>query len=200
MKKIGFCLLTLVLLTSIFGCAREDNYSGVVVDKYGVPHFTLKYYDDNRGRKHFPQVIKPRGEKILIFDPKVEAWAAYDAKGQRVMTGRGSGGSRYCKGTEEDCRTPSGLFRVYRKRGADCRSGEFKDPDGKGARMPYCMYFYNGNTIHAGYGLGGHGSHGCIRVLESAAKWLSESFVEKGTQIYVMSYDEDEPLKNRKLK
>ena len=56
------------------------------------------------------------------------------------------------------------------------------------------MYFYRGFTIHSGYEkLTTNASHGCIRVLPSAAKWLNEEFVKVGsTEVVILSYkDED---------
>ena len=62
--------------------------------------------------------------------------------------------------------------------------------------MPYCMYFYRGFTIHAAYEVPAfNSSHGCIRVLPSAAKWLNEEFLTLGSQVIVLSYkDEDGDL------
>ncbi len=62
-----------------------------------------------------------------------------------------------------------------------------------GAKMPYCMYFYRGFTIHAGFEVPPHNSsHGCIRVLPSAAKWLNEQFITIGTKVIVLSYEDED--------
>ena len=37
----------------------------------------------------------------------------------------------------------------------------------------------------------GNVSHGCIRVLPSAAKWLNEQFITIGTQVIVLSYADE---------
>ena len=58
--------------------------------------------------------------------------------------------------------------------------------------MPYCMYFFQGYTIHAGYEVPAYNSsHGCVRVLPSAAKWLNEQFITIGTRVIVLSYADE---------
>ena len=58
--------------------------------------------------------------------------------------------------------------------------------------MPYCMYFFRGFTIHAAYDVPyGNTSHGCVRVLPSAAKWLNEQFITIGTQVTILSYAQE---------
>ncbi len=191
MKK-AWVLATVIVCLSLVACVKDDE-STVITDDHGDVHHTLYYLKDKRGQRYFPREIPPTGHKLFVFDPKVPAWAAYDATGQRVMTGRASGGADYCEDTGGPCRTVTGSFKVYKKRGEDCRSSEFPIETEGGAKMPYCMYFFRGYTIHAGYGFsGGNRSHGCIRVLPSAAKWLNEEFMAIGTQVVVLSYkDED---------
>lgn len=180
-----FCLF-------LAACATEDD-SAMITDDYGAVHHTMNYLKDKRGARYFPLEIRPTGQKLFVFDPKVHAWAAYDASGTRIMTGRASGGADFCEDTGEPCRTVTGSFRVYKKRGEDCRSSEFPIETEGGAKMPYCMYFFRGYTIHAGYGFsGGNTSHGCIRVLPGAAKWLNEEFIKIGTKVVVLSYDHED--------
>lgn len=169
-------------------CVTRDE-STMIIDDHGRAHYTMHYLNDTRGRRHFPRQLPPTGNRLFVFDPTVPAWAAYDERGWRVMTGRASGGAEYCADTGEPCRTITGSFKVFKKGGEDCRSREFPIETEGGARMPYCMYFFRGTTIHAGYGFsGGNSSHGCIRVLPSAAKWLNEEFIKVGTQVIVLSY------------
>ena len=192
MKKAWMLVVLICLNLILVACAKEEP-STLVTDDYGEVHHTLYYLKDKRGQRRFPLQIRPTGNKLFVFDPKVTAWAAYDEKGQRVITGRGSGGADYCEDTREPCRTITGSFKVYKKRGENCRSGEFPIKTSGGARMPYCMYFFRGYTIHAGYDFsGGNSSHGCIRVLPSAAKWLNEVFVKIGTQVVVLSYEDED--------
>lgn len=166
----------------------------MITDDDGDVHYMPHHLKDMRGRDHFPLQVKPRGRKVFVFDPKVSAWAAYNEQGERVMTGMGSGGADYCDDVNESCRTITGTFRIYHKRGAGCKSSKYPVETAGGAKMPYCMYFYRGFTIHAGYEkLTTNASHGCIRILPSAAKWLNEEFVTVGrTDVVVLSYDHED--------
>lgn len=183
------------LLLSVFfalsACVDFDE-STWIIDDEGRSHHTIHYTRDKRGRNVFPIKAAPTGRKQFIFDPNAYAWAAYDAFGNRVMTGAASGGRDICVESGRSCRTVSGTFRVYNKRGMDCRSGEYPVETTGGAKMPYCMYFFQGYTIHAAYDLPyANTSHGCIRVWPSAAKWLNEHFITLGTQVTVLPYAKD---------
>lgn len=171
-------------------CTEVVDPSTLITDDVGVVHRTIAYQKDTRGRREFPMELDATGHKRFIFDPKLAAWAAYGPDGHRVMTGAASGGKDYCEDSGAPCRTVTGRFHVYNKRGLDCRSGEYPVETTGGAKMPYCMYFFRGFTIHAAYEVPTHNSsHGCIRVWPSAAKWLNENFIDTGTEVTVMSYD-----------
>jgi hypothetical protein len=167
--------------------------STFITDDVGVVHRTRHYLVDKRGRDYFPLKTPATGKRQFIFDPKAYAWAAYSPEGNRVMTGSASGGKDHCdENTNQSCRTVTGTFRVYNKRGLECRSGEYPVETTGGAKMPYCMYFFQGFTIHAAYEVPyGNTSHGCVRVLPSAAKWLNEQFITVGTQVTVLSYPDE---------
>lgn len=184
----------LMVAVGLSGCVELDE-STLITDDQGYVHRTTHYLRDKRGQKYFPVLAAATGRKQFIFDPKAYAWAAYDENGNRVMTGSASGGKDFCEDVGEPCRTVTGTFRMYNKRGADCRSGEFPVETTGGAKMPYCMYFYQGYTIHAAFDVPyANASHGCVRVLPSAAKWLNEQFMTRGTQVTILSYaDEDKP-------
>lgn len=187
---------SLVLCLGLSSCVEYDE-STLITDDAGYVHRTTHYLRDKRGQNYYPLHIKPTGERVFIFDPKASAWAAYDEEGNRVMTGSGSAGVDHC---EEDpnksCRTVTGSFRVYNKHGVDCRSGEYPVDTKGGAKMPYCMYFSGGFTIHAAYEVPDHpSSHGCIRVLPSAAKWLNEEFIRIGTKVIVLAYPDQNGVK-----
>jgi len=193
-KAILFCVISALTLSS---CVEFDE-STYITDDYGVVHHTRHYLRDTRGRDYFPQTLKATGKKQFIFDPKASAWAAYDAEGQRVMTGSASGGKDVCEENGKSCRTVTGTFRVYNKHGIDCKSGEYPVETTGGAKMPYCMYFYRGFTIHAAYEVPPfNSSHGCVRVLPSAAKWLNEQFLDIGTQVRVLSYEDEDGDKDQ---
>ncbi|MBA3535372.1 MAG: L,D-transpeptidase [Tatlockia sp.] len=181
-----FCL-------GLAGCMEYYDESTLITDDAGYVHRTTHYLRDKRGRNYFPIKEPATGKKQFIFDPKGYAWAAYDPEGNRVMTGSASGGKDVCdENSDQSCRTVTGTFHVYNKRGAECRSGEYPVETTGGAKMPYCMYFFQGFTIHAAYDVPyANTSHGCVRVLPSAAKWLSENFITVGTQITVLSYPDE---------
>lgn len=181
------CALTISCTT------MEKHRQDVILDDAGNPHYTTSYLDDTRGQTHFPKSYDVHGKKLFIFDPQLSAWAAYDEKGKRVMTGSASGGMDFCKDINESCRTATGTFHVFNKKGSDCRSNEYPIArDGKvsgGAKMPWCMHFHNGFAIHAAYEVPKYNtSHGCVRVLPGAAKWLNENFIDVGTTVLIRPY------------
>lgn len=144
------------------------------------------------------QEINPPNEKLIVFDPQVEAWGAYDADGRLVRWGPASGGANWCKDIEEVCHTRSGSFRIYSLGSSECISHKFPLPDG-GAPMPFCMYFNSGQAFHGEpNGLPGfNASHGCVRLYVNDAEWLRYDFVEapnlnnhfRGTKVLVKSYN-----------
>lgn len=189
MKKIGI-FLTLGFL-SLTACVEFDP-STYITDDSGRTHHTVYYTQDKRGRDYFPLQIKPTGHRLFVFDPKAYAWAAYDAFGRRRMTGAASGGMDYCEDVKKPCRTVTGEFRMYYKKDINCFSKEFPVDTAGGSKMPYCMYFYRGYSIHAAYEVPyANTSHGCIRVWPSAAKWLNEEFMKPGTKVLVLSYADE---------
>ena len=186
-----------VFLTSLIGllassCTTTDKLD-VITDDAGNPHYTTRYQDDKRGEKAFPMHKDVGGKKLFVFDPKADAWAAYDAKGNRVLTGSASGGMDYCKDINQNCRTVTGTFHVFNKKGANCKSNEYpiaRDGNASGgAKMPYCMHFHDGFAIHAAYEVPKYNSsHGCVRVLPGAAKWLNQNFIDVGTTVLIEPY------------
>lgn len=193
--KKGTYTILFGVMVNLMGCAEIDP-STIVIDDAGVAHYTIPYLKDKRGQEHFPMKINGTGNRQFIFDPKGYSWAAYDEAGNRVMTGAASGGKDICDEDGRSCRTVTGTFRVYNKRGAECRSGEYPVETHGGTKMPYCMYFNQGYTIHAAFEVPfGNVSHGCIRVWPSAAKWLNEEFMRVGTQVTVLAYDDEDEIK-----
>lgn len=150
----------------------------------------------------FLKQIQAPGEKMIVVDPEVLAWAAYDSSGRLVRWGPVSAGRDYCNDIDETCRTHEGEYRIYSLGSSDCFSRKFPLPDG-GAPMPYCMYFNGGQALHGEpNGLPGyHDSHGCVRLYVNDAEWLRYSFVEppndsngyRGTLIIVGTYDKPNP-------
>lgn len=180
---------SLLLCLSLSSCVDNDP-STLITDDAGYVHRTIHYTRDKRGRNYFPERINATGEKRFVFDPKASAWAAYDEEGTRLMTGGGSAGVDSCEeNATQSCRTITGTFKMYNKHGIDCRSGEYPVDTKGGAKMPYCMYFYQGFTIHAAFEVPERASsHGCVRVFPSAAKWLNEEFMRIGTKVIILAY------------
>ena len=126
----------------------------------------------------FPELINADHEKQIIVDQDKLAWGAYDANGQLVNWGPIASGGDKCSDSNKACRTLTGIFRVFSKESASCKSDIF--PIGKGgAKMPYCMYFHKGFALHGSTDMPGYrASHGCVRMFVRDAKWLNEEFVE----------------------
>lgn len=140
----------------------------------------------------FEAQIKKRGEKLLVFDPQLLAWAAYDEAGNLVRWGPAVGGKDYCPDTRQICRTPEGEFKVALKASKNYRSHKFpagcKDKDC--APMPYAMIFYtDGCAFHGSPEVPGrHASHGCVRLFIEDTEWLNKNFAEVGTKIIIKPY------------
>lgn len=141
-----------------------------------------------RVNRSMPKKRPATGGRVFVFNPRRLAWGAYNANGKLIRSGRASGGKGYCRDVRRRCRTPSGNFRVYRKGTGRCRSSKF--PLGRGgAPMPHCMFFYHGFAIHGSPDVPNYNaSHGCIRVLPSAAQWLHGNFIRHGTKVIVKPY------------
>jgi hypothetical protein len=181
-------LITLPVFGLMAACSSMDR-SVPIVDDAGYTHYTASYTSDSKGSYYFPASRPATGHKVFVFDPKATAWAAYAADGTRVQTGRASGGQAFCEDVGKPCRTVTGTFHVYSKKGADCTSSIYPVETHGGARMPYCMHFHGGYSIHAAYEVpDANVSHGCIRVLPSAAQWLNQNFIDIGTTVIVKPY------------
>jgi lipoprotein-anchoring transpeptidase ErfK/SrfK len=149
----------------------------------------LHHNSDSTGRYSFPSQRAATGKKVFVFDPRATAWAAYNEEGKRIKTGRASGGKDFCEDVGRPCRTVTGKYRVYSKKGANCKSSKYPIEEGGGALMPYCMHFHGGYSIHGAYEVPNYNaSHGCIRVLPSAAKWLNQNFLNNGSTVIVKPY------------
>lgn len=180
MRAVSY-LLTMSSLLSLSGLVYAIEISGSPFATENAP---------------IPEYIKPQGEKVIVIDPRHHFYGAYDAKGKLVRWGIATAGSDYCKGEEGSCRTTTGTFRIFSAGTAACHSRTYPKPGG-GAPMPYCMFFNGGEALHASSGVTyGNGSHGCVRVHYSDAKWLRYQFITppsaknnyKGTKIIVKPY------------
>ena len=150
----------------------------------------LKPHKKNKNQNQFPMQRTATGNRVFIFSPRVHAWAIYDENGERIKTGRASGGRSFCRDIRRQCRTIVGTFSVISKGGATCKSKKYPIRTNGGAPMPYCMRFTeSGYAIHGSSSVPNYNaSHGCIRVPPSDAKWLSQNFVQHGTTVIVLPY------------
>jgi len=137
----------------------------------------------------FPRLIAPLPEKLIIFDPSIIAFAAYDEAGGLTRWGPAVGGKNWCGDVGRRCLTPVGEFRVRKKAGAGYRSSSYPiDCWDNCARMPWPVFFSGGVAFHAGYLPGRHQSHGCVRLFYEDARWLNREFARRGTRVIVMPY------------
>jgi len=137
----------------------------------------------------FNSNIGPLGTKLIVVDPNQHIFGAYDARGNLVKTGPISAGKGYCPDIKRGCKTPSGTYTIYTKKGSECVSSKF--PVGKGgAPMPYCMFFRGGYALHGSYSVPNfNASHGCVRMHPSDAAWLNQNFVNVGsTKVLIKPY------------
>jgi len=129
----------------------------------------------------FPKKISPSGTNFVKVDLSDLAWGAYDMQGDLINWGPVSGGKNYCADIKRGCRTITGTFTFYSKKGPSCISSRFPVPRG-GAPMPYCMHFYGGFALHGSASVPGYNaSHGCVRLFSEDAKWLNQEFVRVGS-------------------
>jgi hypothetical protein len=137
---------------------------------------------------NFASTRPATGNNVFIFDPKQLAWGAYNGQGDLVRTGIASGGADYCPDIGSRCHTPTGNYKVYLVKGAECKSSIF--PLGKGgAPMPHCAFFNGGYAVHGSYDVPAYNaSHGCIRVLPTDAAWLDDNIFAPGTTVIVKPY------------
>lgn len=143
------------------------------------------YTNTSLDRSPFPSKIS--GGNIIKVDLGKLAWGAYDDQGDLVKWGPASGGKSYCPDIRRSCRTVTGTYTVYNKKGPSCKSSRF--PVGKGgAPMPYCMHFKGGYAMHGGNVPGYNASHGCIRMLVHDAQWLNQNFVRVGSTRVSIKY------------
>lgn len=127
-------------------------------------------------------------QKTFVFDPSQRKWSAYE-NNNLIKSGVASGGANYCADIHRRCHTPTGVFSVRSKGGPGCKSSRYPLPRG-GAPMPYCMHFTKFYAIHGSNDVPSsrNASHGCIRVHNEAAQWLSANFMNIGTRVIVKSY------------
>lgn len=129
-------------------------------------------------------------EKVVLVDPNVHRWGAYDANGNLIRTGMATAGGNWCPDIGRACRTAAGTFRVNSLGEYGCKSSKYPKPHG-GGLMPYCMFFNGSQALHGspdGAVIEGNISHGCVRLKIPDAEWLRHNFVTMGTKVIIKSY------------
>lgn len=188
-KTTKFFILTiLTIFVAYAGEVTAKNKHKTTAAK--KPTVNYRYYDETARGTYQPFVgyIPPKGKKTVVVDPNRHSWAAFKEDGEFVRSGRASLGKDYCPDIRKGCRTVTGTFTVYSKKGASCKSSRFPVPFG-GAPMPYCMHFHDGYAIHGSNSVPNYNaSHGCVRVPVADAFWLNRNFVQRGTKVVIKPY------------
>ena len=177
-KRVSIILFSLLISPLITSCAthRLNGYSS--------------YYNASDYESRMPATYPTGGEKTVVVNPNVNAWAAYDADGKLVRGGIATAGGNWCDDINESCRTSTGTFRIQSMGDGGCISKRFPLPNG-GGLMPYCMYFHNGMALHGspdGTVIEANVSHGCVRMRIPDAEWLRYNFASIGTKVVVQPY------------
>ena len=127
-------------------------------------------------------------EKVIVIDPNVHVWGAYDAEGHLIKAGLATAGNDWCPDIKRPCRTKAGSFRIQSLGSAGCKSSIYPLPKG-GAPMPYCMFFNGHQGLHGSYQVvEGNLSHGCVRLQVADAQWIRFNFARIGTKVIVKPY------------
>ena len=183
MSRLLLCCIAILTLN-----ACSTHYLSSSNDTNNAPTHTLHHTEDKKGRESMPSFWQSQGLRTFVYSPQKTAWAVYNERGARVKTGRGSGGKHWCEDENATCHTVTGRFKIYAKKGVGCESGKYPLETNGGAPMPYCQHFHQGYALHGSDHVPDYNaSHGCIRVLPSAAKWL-HSYLQVGSQVVVQSY------------
>jgi hypothetical protein len=155
---------------------------------HGAPPYTASY-DERKYASMLPSKVD-YGEKVILVDPRLYAWGAYDAEGNLVRGGIANAGANFCKDEGHPCRTTSGTFRIYSLGDVGCTSKTYPIPKG-GSLMPYCMFFHQGQSLHGTPDpmlVDANISHGCVHMRIPDAEWLRYNFVQVGTKVVIMPY------------
>lgn len=185
MRNIGSTATFVVLCLSTLALCSCSSTSG---DRSNVGTMTAANIDVT-GR--LPQQMETSGQRVVLVDPSVHAWGAYDKDGQLLKAGLATAGSDWCPDIGRRCHTSVGTFHVASLGSPDCKSHQFPKPRG-GAPMPYCMYFNGGQALHGSPTnevIDGNISHGCVRMHVADAEWLRYNFVNVGTKVVVKPYE-----------
>lgn len=172
------CIATLSLTSCASYHSRDTAYTASQ---------TGKNYPANYAQR-LPASLNTKGERVVLIDPNVHAWGAYDRQGSLVRAGLATAGGYYCPDINRGCKTSAGSFRIQSLGSSACKSSKYPLPRG-GAPMPYCMFFNGNQGLHGSpYVMEGNASHGCVRLSVDDAEWLRFNFANVGTKVIVRPY------------
>ncbi|MCD6038883.1 MAG: hypothetical protein K0S27_283 [Gammaproteobacteria bacterium] len=143
--------------------------------------------------ERLPQYIDTHNRQMVLVDPNVHAWGAYDAEGRLIRAGIATAGGATCPpdADESDCRTGIGTYYITSIGGEECYSKIYPRPNG-GGLMPFCMFFNKGQALHGSPDdivVEDNISHGCIRMRIPDAEWMVNNFAHIGTKVVVVPYN-----------
>lgn len=187
MRRIHTCfnvVAACVISLSLTSCATYAQHSGSTTTKKSTPTKSVNY------ASRLPSTMNTGGQRMVLVDPKVHVWGAYDADGNLVKAGLATAGNSFCPDIGRSCKTKAGTFRIQSLGGPGCKSSLYPKPNG-GAPMPYCMFFNKNQGLHGSARsnvIEGNVSHGCVRMRVEDAEWLRYNFAKIGTKVVVKPY------------
>src|SRR5688500_2575149 len=119
-----FRLLFFIFFIMLNGCAtgtsQANNSNDVTAynNDTGLPLYRgqapySSSFNEAKFATMLPQNVDTK-EKIIVVDPKVHAWGAYDNNGQLVRAGMATAGADACQDEGgKPCRTHTGSFRIF---------------------------------------------------------------------------------------
>jgi hypothetical protein len=189
MRRFAFvsCLMLTLCSCSSYGPSQGTSSMPAPIPKVQDTG-SAAYKPKPNYASRMPSSINPLGEKVIIVNPNVHAWGAYDANGNLLRGGLATAGGDWCPDINRRCHTRSGSFRIQSLGSASCKSSMYPLPRG-GAPMPYCMFFNGHQGLHGSYNVvDGNASHGCVRLQVGDAEWIRFNFARVGTKVIVKSY------------
>ena len=185
-KPINWILLGIsyVLLSACSSYSLSDQLSSKPIHLAMSDNEPAMDYD-----ARLPSTINTH-EKVIVINPNVHAWGAYDSSGNLIRSGLATAGSSWCSDIKRACKTRAGHFRIQSLGNASCKSSIYPLPRG-GAPMPYCMFFNGNQGLHGSPSsrvVEGNISHGCVRMHIEDARWIRHEFATIGTKVIVKPY------------
>lgn len=188
MRRAGIYSLIAALMVSLLSsCATYKSFSSS--DELTPANGTLRSasYGSNY-ESRLPEHMNTGGTRLVLVDPNVHAWGAYDADGSLIRAGLATAGGNWCPDIGRPCRTTPGSYRIHSLGAPECKSSLYPRPRG-GAPMPYCMFFNGSQGLHGSYEVvEGNESHGCVRMRVEDAEWMRYNFATVGTRVVVRPY------------